>query len=311
MKVRGDYKLLGGDCKMKLRWAPGGIALLLVGACATPQYYDYDSIQFRGDNSPMVQSSQAARGDFSNLTEGESIVVAIAADGSGAISHPNNATTQVIEALLSNRNDQDDLEMIRKRCDPDGDGVWDMYCPELMNDKLRNRLNNSRSRNGVGNSKERAGLEISNIVIFDSFITLSRENTAKDRWATSAVIDRSKAKVAQEPIYLRLITMNKGNKDYRGDLEVMINVPPQVKFGAFQSISQIRDGRGAKAFVSSLPFIQLAAGAMANYPTVKTDAEIQQKTDDGKIRVTFKHIVLKPGDGVSIDYNVTYAIEGR
>jgi hypothetical protein len=296
---------------MKMKWALSALATLCVGACASPKYFDYDNIQFRGDNAPMVQSSQAAKGDFSNLTEGESIIVAIAADGSGAISHPNNVETKVIDALLANANDQRDLEAIRKRCDPDGDGIWDMYCPELMDDKLRNRLNNQRNRNGVGNSKERAALETSNIVIFDSFTTLSRENRAKDTWFTSTLIERTKAKVAQEPIYLRLITMNKGNKDYRGDLEIMINVPPQVKFGAFQSISQIRDGRGAKAFVASLPFIQIAAGAMANYPTVKSDAEIVQKVEDGKIRVTFKHVVLKPGDGVSLDYNVTYAIQGN
>lgn len=296
---------------MKMKWALSALAMLCAGACASPKYFDYDSIQFKGDSEPRVMSSQAAKGDFTNLTEGESIIVAIAADGSGAISNPNLATTTVLDAILANRNDQDSLEAIRKRCDPDGDGVWDIYCPELMDEKLRNRLNNQRNRNGVGNSKDRAGLESANIVNFDSVLTLSRSNQAKDRWGRTAVIDRTQAKLPQEPIYLRLMTMNRGNKDYRGDLEVMINVPPQVKFGAFQNIAQIRDGRGTKAFLAAVPFVGLATYAMADFPSVKTDAEIVKNTEGGKIRVTFKHIVLKPGDGVSIDYNVTYAIQGN
>lgn len=273
-----------------MKYSVLAVAALSLAGCETTQQIDYDYVQFKGDSSPKLTSSQIRSGSLDNLTEGEAVMIAKATDGSGAVSQPNFVGAQIVETLLANRNDRDNLEALRKRCDPDNDGIWDIFCPELS--KVRGRLSSGRYVN------------------FQSYYSIAHKETLNGQWTSSVKIDRAKPSAGTMPINLRLFSINRGNKSFEGDVEFIIDLPPQVEFQGVDLVQNIRDQRGTKQVLSMLPIIQYVTLAMSDYPTSQLTEQVEtQMSDDGLLRIVVKNKTLDENEGVSIDYSVKYLAE--
>lgn len=197
----------------------GCAVIILISGCATETInIVHDEVTFKGDVQPMVSSSQALLGNIDDLTEGEALTVGKAFDGSGALSRPNPATVKVIETKLGKR--KVDLNLIWERCDPDGDGILDFYCPELLAYMSDPDLYASMSD---------GQMELRQFVMFQSSYSLSTSRKLdEDNWTIDAQIDISEEDDAKVPIYLKLMAVNRGNKTFEGDLTVYANLPPQL-----------------------------------------------------------------------------------
>lgn len=270
------------------------IVFFILAGCGPSKHHqiEHDVIQFKGDTQPTVTSRQLLSGDLSNLTGGETLVSAIAKDGSGVLSQPTIATVNVIESVLSNT--QSDFDMALERCDPDGDGILDAYCPELF----------AFMQNGaLGNRK---------IVLFQSWYLVSNSlRVDQNYWSTNSSIDIAEQKDSSVPLYLKMLTINRGNKTFDGDLTIYAQVPYQIKPVRVDRANKVKDNTANKALVAAIPYIQVFALAMDNFVNVISDVAID--TDirpDGLIKLTAKNITLEPGEGINLEYTATYDIAG-
>lgn len=268
------------------------LSVVVLGGCASSvKTINSDLIQFKGDAAPLVTSSDAVQNNFENLSEGETIVVALTRDGGGAISQPNIAKVDVFVELLANARSQETLELLLNRCDPDGDGIWDVYCPELLNIKVKDQLQHQKH------------------VLFQSSYQVSRDE--KGESGSYAWINKSKEKKKSIPLYLELNSINRGNKQFQGDLDTYINIPPQVKFERVVGTKKIRDQSGTKETLMMIPYINLIAIGMKNFKSVPTKATFEvEKTEGRRVRIRAKGINLKPGEGIRVKYLTSYSLEG-
>lgn len=266
--------------------------IVLSGCASNVKTINSDLIQFKGDAPPLVTSSDAVKSNFENLSEGETIIVALTGDGSGAISQPNIAKVDVFVELLANAKSQQTLELLMDRCDPDRDGIWDVYCPELLNIKVKDQLQHQKH------------------VLFQSSYQVSRDE--KGESGSYAWINKSKEKKKSIPLYLELNSINRGNKHFHGDLDTYINVPPQVEFERVVDTKKIRDQSGTIETLMMIPYINLIAMGMKNFKSVPTKATFEvEKTEGRRVRIRAKGINLKPGEGVRIKYLTSYLLEGQ
>ena len=214
------------------------MSMLVLSGCAVPTItVDRDSFQFKGDVAPMVLSRDAFSGNLANLSEGEAIVVAVADDGSGALSQPTMASVDVVETILAKEGDP--CEVAKSRCDRDGDGVWDSDCRDLFFPKC----------------------EIGDFVSFSSWYVISKDKQdAGNFWQTSERIDIAEEKRQQVPLHLKMLTINRGNKTFTGRLTIHSQLPPQVEFLKINDVTKVRDQSDIKAVAGFLGGLILVGG---------------------------------------------------
>lgn len=275
----------------------------LLSACAsTPtQQIEVDAIQFKGDNQPSVSSADLVLKNYANLTEGETVVVAIAADKTGAISVPNPVNATVVETVAENETAS--LEHMRSRCDVDSDGIWDRYCPELLSQLVSS-----------GSEK---------VVMFETVSTISPVTSDRDNWGTLTSFDRNDVAGRTQPIYVRLLTVNRGNKVFAGNLNLLVNLPPQVEFKEVKDLYKVKSNAKTKEAVGTL--IAIAAMASGNpyaYATASGDvpfiknfhrersySNFSTNRNGKNLSVTANNVSIEPNQGVELIYEVSYRYE--
>lgn len=277
-------------------FAAATISLTTACASAPTRLIEVDSIQFKGDSLPAMTSADLLRNDYSKLTEGETVVVAISADNTGAVSQPNFVNASITEVVAENS--ERSLEQMRSKCDIDSDGIWDKYCPELVNELLES--------------------ESESFVMFDSAYTISRVTSGRDDWLKSTSFDRNDVVDQTQPIYVRLLSVNRGNKVFTGDLDMIVQVPPQVEFRQIKDLYKVRNNDTTKAVVGG---VITAMGILAGTPVVATSNEVswiknynrvesyqnfKTQNVNRKLSVTANDIEIKPGEGVELIYEVSY-----
>ena len=284
---------------MKARILLAAVTLALAGCAPQTITIPRDSFQFKGDVAPKVLSSDAFSENLANLSDGETIVVAMANDGSGSLSQPTLAQVDVVETLLAARDENsanyDNCELAKNQCDLDGDGVWDRYCLDFL-------LQQSCE---IGDEK---------IVSLQSWHVISKDDQrGEEYWETSELIDITEEDRQQVPINLKMLTINRGNKTFTGRLTIYSQLPPQVEFLEINEVTKIEDNTELKAFVgilSGVLLVPFVADLIDNYGTVQADTEFTTEyAEDKRIRVTAKNITLNPGEGIRLGYAVNYKIQ--
>jgi len=190
------------------------------------------------------------------------------------------------------------MELLRSKCDVDSDGIWDKYCPELMD-------------------------ESENYVMFNSNYTISQVTSGRDDWNRDTSIDRNEFVGKTQPIYVRLLTVNEGNKAFTGDLEIIVNIPPQVEFKQIKDLYKVKSNAGTKAVVGGL---LTAMTALSGAPVYNTTGDVgwikdfdRQKSYDDftivdsnrKLNVTANNVVIEPNEGMELIYEVSYQYQDR
>lgn len=276
--------------------------VLLVGCAPRTTIINHEPIEFKGDTYPIVLSSAALKGDLSNLSEGETLIVAVAKDGSGAISQPNTVGIEVQETVLVKKHFDPDLML--QRCDTDGDGIIDVSCPNLV--KTMD-------------------------VAFQSYYMLQSEGFDHDfmvssdgrvynqdgrvvHTGTAIPIDVAEATNKTDPFYLKLVTINRGNKTFEGDLSIYANIPSRVKLLKITKASKVEDRSDRNVTLNVLAYLTLVGGILTpfqddNINEIDSNADFSTViTQDGNIKLTVKDIKLEPGEGVTLDYTVVYNV---
>jgi len=278
----------------KLIISSAGFSILTACASAPANVVELDAVQFKGDSFPAMTSSDLKRSDYSKLSEGETVIVAIADDNSGAVSHPNLASASITEVIA--KNSEKSMELLRSQCDVDSDGIWDSYCPELISE-LR---------------------ESENFVMFKSNYTISQTTSGRDDWSNSTSIDRNEFVDKTQPIYVRLLTVNEGNKAFTGDLNIIVNIPPQVEFKQIKELYKVKSNAGTKAVVGGLVTAMTALSGVPIYATTGDvgwikDFDRQKSYDDfsitntnKKLNVTANNVSIEPNEGMELIYEVSY-----
>lgn len=276
-------------------------SLLVVAACATPPTREIDRFSFVGDTAPRVTSSQAFAGILDNLAPDESLVVARAREGGGALSQPTRATVIVVEPVLEE--DLNNPDVWLQRCDLDGDGILDRHCPELFE------------------ALDAGDLASRQYVSFQSWYTINANpRVDRDLWGTEQVLNTGEAVERTMPVTLKLLTVNLGNKTFDGDLDLYINIPPQVRLGDIQLASKVVSREGAKtALNTGLMVLGAMAGVympsnsadafLNDYANVDSTAvfDVVEVTDD-RVRLRVTGAEIAPGEGVTVEYTALYEV---
>ena len=267
-------------------------SFIVVSGCAPTVTIPRDSFQFKGDVPPMVLSRDAVSGKLDNLSEGETLVVAVAADGSGALSQPTIAKVNVVETILAREGSSEDAcKRGMGLCDQDGDGVWDSDCREFLSPKC----------------------EIEDFVSFQSWYKISKDagDFGGSMVKNSERIDIAEEDRRQVPFHLKMLTINFGNKTFTGDLTIHSQLPPQVTFTKINDVTKVWDRQAIQTAIMFIPGIGPSLGlAMDRYGATESDAEFttDYAEEDKRIKVVAKNITLEPGEGISLEYTVNYAI---
>jgi len=278
--------------------------IFLTGACAsTPTLVEIDRIEFSGDGSPQVSSRDAFSGELKNLSENESLVIARAKDGSGALSQPTSASIIVVEPELKGDSDTTFNRWL-KRCDIDSDGLLDRHCPELFN--------------ALDSSDE---LSNSQFVSFKSWYSInSNPSIDKDYWGSIQTLNTADSKSKRMPVTLKLLTVNLGNKVFEGDLDLVVNIPPRVELGEISLASKVASKAAAKAAVNTtVEVLGILAGVpiasnlgdsfFDDYSPIKSNAKFDiTGTTEKRVLVKVSDINLKPNQGATIEFNSFYQI---
>jgi len=307
LAAMNTYKNLAGKQEMPLiRFR---LAFFLTLPCfllisCTPSYYiaERDTILFKGDVSPIVSSKKALAGDLSNLSEGEATVIAIAKDGTGALSQPGTVSANITETVLIERDFDDSLETIMLKCDPDSDGIFDIFCIDLLAFLKSGALSKYKGSDTLFNQK---------FVTFQTQYSIGREPRRNAADFAQKEITMDIADESETDLYLNILTINRGNKIFDGDLVIHANIPPQVKFLKVTQTDKIRDNLSLKTTLMSIPIIQLFALALNDFAVVSSKAIFTSTTtEDGNLKLTAENIRLAPGEGVNLGYRVAYKTEG-
>ena len=260
------------------------LASTFIAGCGATTTITRDTVQFKGDVSPRVTSAQFLAGDLSNLSEGEALIFAQARDGSGAVSYPGYAELVIAETILAN--DRREGQLGLDRCDLDGDGILDGYCPDL------------------------ALLTDEKYVNFQSLYAVSRDaGRNRDHWGDSDTVVITDEADAEIPVFLKILSINRGNKTFEGDFFVYVDIPPQVTFAQVLAVNHVVDQRETVTALSMIPFIGLVTLGMRDYGRVNpvTDFEVL-RLHDHRIKIIARNVTLPPGQGIDIEYEVAYRV---
>ncbi len=277
------------------------VAALATGCAATPETREIDRFTFVGDLSPRVTSTEAFSGELQNLAVNESLVVARARDGGGALSQPTVATVSVVEPILEAESNNPDLWL--ERCDPDNDGMLDMHCPELFlaleGDELASRQ----------------------FVSLQSWYTINANpKVDRDFWGINQVLNKGEAVDREMPVTLKLLTVNLGNKTFDGDMDIYVNIPPNVRLGAIRLASKVVNREGGKdalgvglmvlgAMVGAYVPPDMADSLMNDYANVQSSAVFEVvEVADNRARIKASGLELQPEEGVTVEYDALYEV---
>lgn len=275
--------------------------VILAGCAGAPDTQQIDRFSFIGDSAPRVTSSDAFAGRFDNLGANESLVLARAADGGGALSQPTAATVLVVEPILEEHRSNPDLWL--QRCDVDGDGVLDRHCPELFL--------------ALGEDE----LAARQFVSLQSWYTINANpRVDRDYWGTEQVLNTGEASERTMPVTLKLLTVNLGNKTFAGDMDVYVNIPPNVRLGEIQLASKVVNRGNAKGALNT-GLMVLGAMAGVYVPANAADAFLDDYADvessavfetleigDDRARIRVTGIDLQPEEGVTVEYSALYDV---
>lgn len=270
--------------------------LIWISGCApATMKVERDIVQFKGDTQPKVHSSAALSGDLSNLSEGETLIIAVAKDGSSTLSQPTLAKVNIEETILQSSHYNRDTLM--KECDPDGDGILDSYCPDLVSAFNKGKLENEQ------------------FVTFQSWYLVEKKLndddyvSHEDYWKDSTTINITEAETSEILVYLKMLTVNRGNIPFSGDLTVFAKVPPQMKLKEITEVDKVEDLTKIKRAFDPIPIVNIIIDALDNYSVVPSLGVFQHEiTEQGNIKVTAKDITLKPGEGINLEYTVIYPV---
>ena len=290
--------------------------MFLVGCSSTPtRYTEIDRIHFIGDGEPRVTSKEAFKGNLDKLAPNESLVIAKAKDGSGALSQPSPASIIVVEPKLKGDKNNNQYNLWLKRCDVDSDGILDRHCPELFSSMNRGgELSSSMNKEG--------NISYSKFVSMGSWYTInSNPKVDKDFWGSSQTLNTANSKTKTMPVTLKLLSINLGNKAFMGDLDIIINIPPRVELGEISLASKVASRKSAKeALEVGLLLLNLAGASVLSvesvgdtffddYAPIKSEAnfDITNSTQD-QVFIKVSNIELKPEQGVTVEFNSLYEI---
>ena len=282
--------------------APMCVLALLAGCASPPPVQQIDRAVFAGDQEPQVTSTQAFTGELQNLAASESLVVARASDGTGALSQPSAAEMIVVEPILAENRNNPDLAL--RRCDRDADGILDRHCPELFA---------AMNQGDVANYQ---------FVSFESRYTINSDpESDRDYWGTRQTLNTADAVSRQMPVTLKLLTINQGNKPFSGSVDIYINIPEGVDLGSLRLASKVKSRAGAKAAVNTgLMVLSVLAGGVAmpmtaadsffdDYAPVESEAVFTTReiTRD-RLVLTVSNIDIEPSQGVTVEYDAIYTV---
>ncbi|MEM6638369.1 MAG: hypothetical protein AAF610_00565 [Pseudomonadota bacterium] len=308
-------------------WTPAISALIattiaLAGCGTTLPNRTIDTVQFAGDVEPRVATSSAFQGQFDNLAQNESLIVARASDGGGALSSPEPAWLIVTEPQLEERTR--DYQYWLSRCDFDGDGMLDRDCPELF--LALQQQGDLALEQGNGS------LVSQKIVSIKSWYTINQDpDVDRDNWGVRQVLNTTDAVDARMPVTLKLLAVNTGNKAFDGDLDVLINIPARVSLGNLREASKVKSRAKAKGWLATGIGTGLAAAAMMSGVPVapgifdagaalsdtvfddfeRIDSEARftvEDQSDTRIAISVENIQIGENEGITIEYDALYEV---
>jgi hypothetical protein len=251
----------------------------VLGGCAT-QIAQIGSYHNHGDQSPMVYSSQLLANDFKNLTDGETVALATGSDK--AIARPNLTEINVYKKIQTTSTLESDLDL--KRCDPDGDGILDLFCPA------------KKQRSEADGSK-----------YFD-LTTIKFIRSMDGGWLQTIDIDRDKVGGNIYAGQYRIILLNTGTKDYSGPLIVYDKLEPAMTYAGVKSVSKVVDRRNLRANLSVIPYVGFVALMMDDFSVTSGHVAMTDKMTEGIVRFESQSVTLSPGEGVQIDFGVNLTL---
>lgn len=260
----------------------GTLALSMTLTGCAGQTAQIASYHNQGDQAPMAYSGQLLAEDFKNLTDGETIALATGSDK--VIARPNLTEINVYKKIKSASASASGIDLDVKRCDPDGDGILDLFCPA---------------------KKQRSDAEGSH------YFDLTAIKFVRDpdgNWLQTASIDRDTVRGSVYAGQYRIILLNTGTKDYSGPLIVYDKLEPAMAYAGLRSVSKVVDRRDLKATLSVIPYVGFAALAMDDFSTTSGHITVTDKLTNGIVKFESPSVTLSPGEGVQIDFGVNLTL---
>ena len=130
-------------------------------------------------------------------------------------------------------------------------------------------------------------------------------------WGNNVKIDLSEVENIKVPFHLKMLTINRGNKTFVGDLVIYANIPPQMTLGEITEVSKVKDNVELKSNLSLIPFLDFIALSMDNYKVIAQISNVDSEvTKSGRVKLVAKNMNLKPGEGVNLEYTTFYKMTG-
>lgn len=260
---------------------PSVILATMLAGCAS-QTAQIGSYHNHGDQAPLAYSGQLLAEDFKNLTDGETI--ALAAGSDKAIARPNLTEINVYKKIKSASASASSIDLDLKRCDPDGDGILDLFCPA---------------------KKQRSDADGS--TYFDLTAIKFVRNPDGD-WLQTAFIDRDTVSGSVYAGQYRIILLNTGTKDYSGPLIVYDKLEPAMIYAGLRSVTKVVDRRNLKATLSVIPYVGFAVLAMDDFSTASGHVAVTDKFTNGIVKFESQSVMLGPGEGIQLDFGVNLTL---
>ena len=262
---------------MKTKFIPALSFLILSGCASTVQLGSY---QNKGDQTPLVYSSQLLTKDFKNLSDGETVAMAIGNEK--AIARPNLTEINVYKKIDNSSKLDFDLDI--KLCDPDGDGILDIFCP-------------ARKRLADSNGAEYFDLAAIKFVLDKS-----------GKWLHTINIDRDSVSGNIFAGQYRLILLNTGTKTYTGPLTAYDKLEPSMKCTGLKSVYKVVDHRELRSNLSVIPYIGLVTLVMDDFSASSETIALTDNVVDSVVKFESQSLSLKPGEGMQIDFGVNLTL---
>lgn len=249
-----------------------------LAGCAAP-IAQIGSYHNNGDQAPLIYSSHLLANDFKNLSDGEA--VALAAGSDKAIARPNLTEIHVYKKIQkTSQNSAMDLRI----CDPDGDGVLDIFCP---------------AKQQIADAEK------------TKYFDLTAMKFVRDpggTWLHEISIDRDKIAGGVYSGQYRIILLNTGTKDYSGPLVVYDRLEPAMSYTGTISVSKVIDRRELKSDLALIPYLGFLALAIDNFSVTSDAVSVKSSISNGVLGFESQALTLSPGEGLQIDFGFNLAM---